>query len=479
MTDRTPPRGATDSKMPRHGKLSARWNRAFAVLLALSLTTALLSVIVVQRVESMFASATNEVSRETAAYDQLVSGVIAEAIAGHALLDDGSSAIGRFLAADAVLDAAFTTALATYNSAEEGSLVREGRAKWDQAFAAARILAANPDQADAFADDRGPERDAAHFDLGEKSGAISETLHRLDLSSRRALQETLVRAHADKTRLLVLLAAILALSVLATIGYAQRMSRRVVRPLRTMWESADRFGAGDFDHRVELHLDDEIGELADRFNIMADTIASTHHHLTVQAHHDSLTGLVNRAGFIRRLDAAVDPDAPNAGSVSLMFIDLDDFKDVNDELGHAAGDELLRQVADRLRSAARSTDVVCRLGGDEFAVLVESPTEGGVGPVQVAERLLSVLEQPFSVHGSVIRVGASIGIASQVSDEESGDYLLRAADVAMYSAKARGKHRWDLFDPEIHGAVAADISSILARLEADEVEESRATSLPS
>ena len=132
-----------------------------------------------------------------------------------------------------------------------------------------------------------------------------------------------------------------------------------MQPIQTLRESADRFGAGEFDHRVELHNDDEIGELAERFNVMADTIASTHLHLVVQAHHDVLTGLVNRAGFMGRLDAAVDPAGPEAGSVSLMFIDLDDFKHVNDDLGHAAGDELLRQVADRLRGAAHRDR--CRL----------------------------------------------------------------------------------------------------------------------
>ena len=207
-----------------------------------------------------------------------------------------------------------------------------------------------------------------------ETDAISVTAQQLDQFSRGALEDHLDDAHATKSKLLILLGAIFALSVGATIMYARRMARNVVRPIRTLWESADRFGAGEFDHRVELHNDDEIGELAERFNVMADTIASTHLHLTVQAHHDVLTGLVNRAGFMGRLDAAVDPAGPEAGSVSLMFIDLDDFKHVNDDLGHAAGDELLRQVADRLRGAARSTDIVCRLGGDEFAILIGSPT---------------------------------------------------------------------------------------------------------
>ena len=200
------------------------------------------------------------------------------------------------------------------------------------------------------------------------------TAQELDQFSRSALEDHLADAHATKTKLLILLGTIFALSVGATIMYARRMAaeRRATDP------DALRVGRPIRRRRVRpprrVHNDDEIGELAERFNVMADTIASTHLHLDVQAHHDVLTGLVNRAGFMGRLDAAVDPAGPEAGSVSLMFIDLDDFKHVNDDLGHAAGDELLRQVADRLRGAARSTDVVCRLGGDEFAILIGSPT---------------------------------------------------------------------------------------------------------
>jgi diguanylate cyclase (GGDEF)-like protein len=453
--------------------MSVRWNRAFALLLLLSTTTAVLSIVVVQRVESMFAGATDEVTGETAVYDRMVGTLIAESATGHVVLDHGSAGISDFLAADAAVDAALTAASTTYSSDEERALVAQARAEWEDTFAQVRALAGDPGAADAFAADTGPNGDTAHLVLGEKANGITTTLQRLDRSSRGSLQAQLDKAHDDKTQLVVLLAAIFALSVLATVVYARRMAQRVVRPIRALWESADRFGAGELDHRVELRNDDEIGELADRFNIMADTIASTHRHLTVQAHHDSLTGLVNRAGFVGLLDAAVDPKGPSAGSVSLMFIDLDDFKHVNDDLGHAAGDELLRQVADRLRGAARAGDVVCRLGGDEFAVLIGSPTAGGTIATEIAERVLAVLEQPFSVHGALIRVGASIGIASQSSVADSGDHLLRAADIAMYSAKGQGKHRWQMFDPLVHGPIVADVSSILARLEAEDLDPSR------
>ncbi|HWM18758.1 MAG TPA: diguanylate cyclase [Ilumatobacteraceae bacterium] len=462
MTARTTPGATASVKSSRHGRMSAHWNRAFAVLLGLSLTTAALSIVVVQQIESTFVAATDEVSRETASYDRIVSALTRESAAAHLVLDVGSPMIAGFLAADEAVGVAMADALATYDEQPELDFVSTARSQWDTAYISVRELAGDADAADAFAADTSPRGDIAHGELAQKTDAISVTAQALDQVSRRALEEHLDDARATKTKLLILLGAIFALSVGATVMYARRMARDVVRPIRTLWESADRFGAGQFDHRVELHNDDEIGELAERFNVMADTIASTHLHLRVQAHHDALTSLVNRAGFMERLDAAVDPTDPEAGSVSVMFIDLDDFKHVNDDLGHAAGDELLRQVADRLRGAARSTDVVCRLGGDEFAILIGSPAGRAV---DVADRILRVLEQPFTVHGALIRIGASIGIASQRTAADSGDYLLRAADVAMYAAKGQGKHRWQYFNAHVHGPIVDIASSILGDLE--------------
>jgi len=460
------------AKKSRHGKMSADWNRAFAVLLGLSLTTATLSIVVVQQVESTFVSATDEVSRETASYDRIVGALTRENAAAHLLLDIGSPVSAGFLAADEATGAALADARANYDDGAELGLLGDADSQWEAAFTAVRALAADNDGADAFAADTGPRGDIAHGELAARTDAISVTAQELDQVSRGALRDQIDQAHDTKSKLLILLGAIFALSVGATIMYARRMANNVVRPIQTLWESADRFGAGEFDHRVEIHSDDEIGELAERFNVMADTIASTHLHLTVQAHHDVLTGLVNRAGFIGRLDAAVDPAGPGAGSVSVMFIDLDDFKHVNDDLGHAAGDELLRQVAERLRGAARSTDIVSRLGGDEFAILNVSPTGRDVA-VEIADRILAVFDQPFAIHGSLIRVGASIGIASQRNSADSGDYLLRAADVAMYAAKGQGKHRWQYFNPHVHGPIVDVAASSLAGLQTGEVDTVR------
>ena len=355
------------------------------------------------------------------------------------------------------------TRLTTYDESEELAFLDDARAQWESAYASIRVLAADAAAADTFAADTSPRGDIAHGELAQRTDAITATAQELDQFSRGALEDYLADAHATKTKLLILLGAIFALSVGATIMYARRMARNVVRPIQTLWESADRFGAGEFDHRVEIHSDDEIGELAERFNVMADTIASTHLHLVVQAHHDVLTGLVNRAGFMGRLDAAVDPAGTEAGSVSLMFIDLDDFKHVNDDLGHAAGDELLRQVADRLRGAARANDVVCRLGGDEFAILIASPTGDDVA-VDMANRILTALEQPFSIHGALIRIGASIGIASQ-----------RNATLQRRLPAARRRHR----DVRVQGSGQASLADVQpARPRPDRGDRARRSASP-
>lgn len=172
--------------------------------------------------------------------------------------------------------------------------------------------------------------------------------------------------------------------------------------------------------------------------------------LAEQAFHDALTGLANRTLLTDRLEHAlqrrgIDP-------VAILFIDLDDFKTVNDSMGHAAGDELLTAVAGRLRGCLRPSDTPARLGGDEFAVFLEDP--GGLGEAMtVAERILDSLASPFHLHASSVHVGASIGIAMGVPGEKSADELLSDADLAMYTAKLNGKNTFEIFQPRMREAV--------------------------
>ena len=170
-----------------------------------------------------------------------------------------------------------------------------------------------------------------------------------------------------------------------------------------------------------------------------------------QAFHDSLTGLANRALFADRLQHAMSRTERAPTELAVLFLDLDDFKTVNDSLGHSEGDLLLIAVADRLRAGVRAGDTIARMGGDEFAVLVEDQTEGET-PVDVGRRLLTQLEKPFVHGGKELFVRASIGIATTRSRDHTADDVLRNADVAMYTAKSNGKNRLEVFEPGMHTA---------------------------
>jgi diguanylate cyclase (GGDEF)-like protein len=174
--------------------------------------------------------------------------------------------------------------------------------------------------------------------------------------------------------------------------------------------------------------------------------------LRYQAFHDSLTGLSNRALIIDRAGQMLARARRERTASALLYLDIDDFKDINDTLGHDAGDQLLIAVGNRLSSALREVDTVGRLGGDEFVVLLEGASLGA-GVQAVADRILGVLETPFEIPGNDAPLGvtASIGIAE--GDRMTPGDLLRDADIALYRAKATGKRHAVLFSPSMQKAV--------------------------
>ena len=168
-----------------------------------------------------------------------------------------------------------------------------------------------------------------------------------------------------------------------------------------------------------------------------------------QAFRDALTGLANRALFLDRVTHALDRDRVHDGPVAVLVLDLDDFKTVNDSLGHPAGDELLVAVANRIKASTRPGDTVARLGGDEFGVLLETGTMPDAAQT-VARRVADALAVTFHVGGHEVSVRASVGIATGRRPGDETDSLLRDADLAMYMAKHKGKGRFELFHPAMH-----------------------------
>ncbi|MDQ6749809.1 MAG: EAL domain-containing protein [Actinomycetota bacterium] len=174
------------------------------------------------------------------------------------------------------------------------------------------------------------------------------------------------------------------------------------------------------------------------------------------AFRDTLTGLHNRVGFNDKIRIAIMDRRPEA-MVAVLFLDLDDFKAVNDSRGHAVGDELLCEAAERLQASVRPQDAVGRIGGDEFVVLLEDitrPEQAG----EIAQRVIAAFRDAFLVKAGALRVQTSVGIALSHTGGETAETLLRDADMAMYAAKARGKGRYEYFDDKLRASATQKLA---------------------
>jgi diguanylate cyclase len=183
-----------------------------------------------------------------------------------------------------------------------------------------------------------------------------------------------------------------------------------------------------------------------------------------EARHDPLTGLANRTQLSEQIHSAL---TNSRDTLAVLLIDLDDFKAVNDSMGHEAGDQVLTVVAERLRKCVRDSDVVARLGGDEFAVLIRKTIDNS-DAANTADRIIRALSEPISVFNRIVRVGGSVGVAVQNDDTADVQSLLRGADVAMYLAKRQGKGRYEFFEQSQYAEIIerldlkADLEQALA-----------------
>ncbi|MDN5674849.1 MAG: diguanylate cyclase [Pseudomonas sp.] len=255
------------------------------------------------------------------------------------------------------------------------------------------------------------------------------------------------------------LAGILFCTVLSALA-AQYLSRRllsdIVRPLRGLASVAHAARRErSFDRRVPEAPIAELNELGNDFNALLDELEVWHSHLqnenqtlAHQASHDSLTGLPNRAFFEGRLNRSVRNAARQQDHLALLFLDSDHFKQINDTLGHAVGDEVLSSVADRVRAQLREHDLVARLGGDEFAVLL-TPLQSREDAELIAEKIVASMKLPVQLDsGRSIATSLSVGIAYYPDDGADPASLLNAADAAMYQAKRKRRGHWQVAQTE-------------------------------
>ncbi|NNF16663.1 MAG: EAL domain-containing protein [Gammaproteobacteria bacterium] len=291
-----------------------------------------------------------------------------------------------------------------------------------------------------------------------------------ETSSIMTNMQSLIRADQSRqyygviitTGVLLLLAAIVALLV----------ARGLVRPIRQLATYADQVGKGNYEAMLPIRRSDELGDLAVSLREMSNNLQVTSGEVHYLAYHDSLTRLPNRAQLKVALKKALARAKRSETSAALLFIDLDDFKRVNDTLGHEAGDTLLKEFAMRLAESIRiedevaaaveeNADVIARLGGDEFTVVLDSIVKPA-DVVTIAQRILNAGKEPFIIAGQEVVVGASIGITTYPEDGNDVDTLLRNADVAMYQAKARGKNQFEFYNDSMHRMATERLS-----LEAD------------
>jgi diguanylate cyclase (GGDEF)-like protein len=255
------------------------------------------------------------------------------------------------------------------------------------------------------------------------------------------------------------LAGILFCTVLSALA-AQYLSRRllsdITRPLRGLASVAHAARRERrFDRRVPEAPIAELNELGNDFNALLDELEVWHSHLQSenqtlahQASHDSLTGLPNRTFFEGRLSRSVQNAARQQDHLAVLFLDSDHFKQINDTLGHAVGDEVLISVAERVRAQLREQDLVARLGGDEFAVLL-TPLHSREDAEHIAEKIVASMKLPVQLDsGRSIATSLSVGIAYYPDDGADPASLLNAADAAMYQAKRKRRGHWQVAQTE-------------------------------
>lgn len=369
---------------------------------------------------------------------------------GEAYVEEDDPVLGRqFAALTLRIDQGFDH-LKTLSTPRERALAAAARERWDETTADLDRAAT---QRDTPVDD---SLDPFHDHIDDAASELA-SLHALNAS--QVGDEISSLGDREQFQLLAVFATLLVGVVIAGV-WIHRLRRSITAPLLSLEEGAAHFGSDALSHRIAVQGDDELARVGRAFNVMAGKLRTGQEELRYRVLHDSLTGLPNRALFMERMENAI-ARADRAGCFSILYVDLDGFKAVNDTLGHEAGDELLIAVARRLRECLRGEDLAARLGGDEFGILLEGADAGHARAA--AERLSRAFSGSVSITAGEIPVGISIGVATRQADEGL-DELIRQADEAMYAAKARGTGLWQVFGPDLDGE-PSEASALLTDLQ--------------
>ena len=381
----------------------------------------------------------DEASREVAFILRLQADIQRAAIVVHDSLIAGNGDPGgreRFSRAAEQVDRAFTEAgTVRFGLAEERALLRFTQDLWERGRDRGKAILDNPRPAGTAMTVR--ENRAFDAEIDPALGTL-EQIHTL---AQREMAEQLALAHGVRRRALLIIVSVFVVGLGTAVAVGSALARSILRPLRLLEEGADRFGTGDLSHRVSLATQDELGHLGGTLNAMAEKLAKSQKALEDLSAHDGLTGLYNYREFHRRLTEEVQRSLRYDHPFSLLILDIDDFKAVNDTYGHLAGDEALREFAALIRRAVRPVDEVARYGGEEFAILLpETPAPGAFA---MAERIRGIIAaHPITIAPErAVALTVSIGVATYPQDADTEEKLFGAADQALYAAKNGGRNR--------------------------------------
>jgi diguanylate cyclase (GGDEF)-like protein len=424
--------------------LRTEWSRAFVVMLVLLLLAAVAAIVGVRGLVDQVRGTAHQLHRESVAASALSDAVVAHEEVGHKLLSDEPVDRTAYIQQQDQLSKLFTDAIAIFpvSNGTKATVVK-AQQLWQSGLTTYGLWG---EDVDSLHGDHSAENPV----YGAASDGVGSLLAGLESPSLDAMDRGLTHAGNLERELIDALIFLFGLALAATMYYRRRMVRDLLRPVTTMHQGVLKLRAGEYEHRLEVARRDELGELTEAFNGMAGALHDSHVELTYRATHDPLTGLLNRASLTERLQASFGPGADRrARKESVLFVDVDDFKEVNDSLGHHGGDLLLMQLSTRLAGCVREHDTLARLGGDEFAIVVVEDGDQSIAGV-VAERILGALREPFVIGGVQLSVSASIGVAQRGPDTSDAAELLKSADFAMYMAKGSGKDCYQLFDAQEH-----------------------------
>jgi diguanylate cyclase (GGDEF)-like protein len=434
-------------KGTRRRSLRREWSRAFAIMLVLVLVSAVATIVGVRGLVDQVRTTARQLHVESVTVAALGSAVVAHEQVGHKLLSNESVNRIAYVQQQQVTAALFERARTVFpvNNGMRATVVKAEQL-WQTGLTTYGLWSTEVGN---LSGDHSVDNPL----YGAASDSVGQLLDSLEGPSLDAMDRGLTHAANLEKMLIVALTCLFSLALAATVYYRRRMVRDLLRPVTTMHQGVLKLRAGEFDHRIAIARSDELGELAGAFNGMAGALRESHVALTLRATRDSLTGLLNRASLTERLAASFGAGADRRDTQEgVLFIDVDDFKEVNDSLGHEGGDALLVQLATRLNECARPQDLVARLGGDEFAIMVVAP-DAGTAASSLAERILTTLHEPFTLNNTSVVVSVSIGAAVRLADTADAAELLRNADFAMYMAKGSGKNRFQLFDAGVHDSL--------------------------